>query len=80
VEGEEALTGILYIVASSFELLYGYMRILWKEYNIPVVVTHSRRPRFATRSVRKQTGSGCAVSMLVREDECAAVAEVEGQV
>jgi hypothetical protein len=30
--------------------------------------------------MQKQTSSGCAVSMLVREEECAAVAEVEGQV
>jgi hypothetical protein len=43
VKDEGALASVLHIVASSLELLYGHMGIFWEEYDIPVVVSHSRR-------------------------------------
>jgi hypothetical protein len=43
LEDKEAFTRVLHIVASSLEFLYGHVGILWEEYNIPVVVSHSRR-------------------------------------
>jgi hypothetical protein len=51
VKDEELPTGMLNIIAGSLEFLYGYLRILWEKYDIPVVVSHSECLNFALRPI-----------------------------
>jgi hypothetical protein len=69
---------MLNIIAGSLELLYGYLRILWEEYDIPVVVSHSRRLSCAICPMQQSNRQ--QLRGLVRETECALMMEEERQV
>lgn len=57
------------MVASSLELLYGYMRVFWEEYDIPVIVTHGSRPILAVISNEATSRQQLRGLVLVIEEE-----------
>jgi hypothetical protein len=63
------LTRVLSMVAGSFELLYGDMRVLREEYDIPVIVTHGCRPIAAIRFNEAASKQQLRALVLVREEE-----------
>jgi hypothetical protein len=50
IQVRKTLARVLSMVAGSFELLYGNMRLFREEYDVPVVVTHGSFTIAAMRS------------------------------